>query len=194
MPLERIDATRQDGCQQYPGSHARTPSQRADALYNLGNSYFAAGNFLTATDAYQGALRLRSHDVNVIANLALTVGRLAAANKPNAANIGILGRRGNQTGGELNQEINNRPVTMDSVKEQTQPQIDLSHQPIAADQARLRSPTTNPAANLIKSERAYQAALKKLELTTDQPAQLQKQLLKLDVPRNGTELGAPLPW
>lgn len=173
---------------------AHTPAQRADALYNLGNSYFAAGNFRTAADAYQGMLKFRPRDANALANLALTAGRLAATRKPNPNNAGIIGRRGNQVGGELNQEINNRPVSMEKEKEQSGPEVDLSGQQPEANQARLRSQFTKSSANLIESEQAYRAALKKLELTTDKPAQLQKELLKLDVPRNGAEIGELLPW
>ncbi len=173
---------------------ARTPAQRADALYNLGNSYFAAGNFRTAADAYQGVLNFRPQDANALANLALTAGRLAAAEKRNPNNAGIIGRRGNQVGGELNQEINNRPVSMEQEKAQSGAEVDLSGQQPEANQARLRSQISNSSASLVESEQAYQAALKKLELTTDKPAQLQKELLKLDAPHNGAEIGELLPW
>lgn len=173
---------------------APTPAQRADALYNLGNSYFAAGDFLSAADAYQSVLKQRPRDANALANLALTAGRLAAARKPNASSAGIPGRRGTQVGGELNQDINNQPVSMEKSQEQNGPQIDLSNRQLAVDQARLRSQANTPSANAIQSELAYRAALKKLELTADKPAQLQKEMLKLDVPRNGAETGEMLPW
>lgn len=173
---------------------ASTPTQRADALYNLGNSYFATGNFRTAADAYLAVLKLRPRDANAAANLALNAGRWAAVKQRNAINAGILGRRGNQVGGELNQEINNRPVTMKAEKEQTGPEIDLSGQKTPTDEARLQGQISNPAANLMQSELAYRAALKKRELITDRPAQLQKQLLKLDTPRNSTDSGELLPW
>ncbi len=173
---------------------APTPAQRADALYNLGNSYFAAGDFLSAADAYQSVLKQRPRDANALANLALTAGRLAAARKPNASSAGIPGRRGTQVGGDLNQDINNQPVSMEKSQEQGGPQIDLSNRQLAVDQARLRSQVSPPSANATQSELAYRAALKKLELTTDKPAQLQKEMLKLDVPRNGAETGEMLSW
>lgn len=173
---------------------ASTPALRADALYNLGNSYFAAGNFKTAADAYLAVLKLRPRDANAAANLALNAGRLAAAKQRNAVNAGILGRRGNQVGGEMNQEINNRPVTMKAEKEQSGPEIDLSEPKTQTDQARLLGQISNPTANLMQSDLAYRAALKKRELITDRPAQLQKQLLKLDTPRNATNNGELLPW
>ena len=173
---------------------AHTPAQRADALYDLGNSYFAAGNFRTAADAYLTVLKLRPQDANASANLALTAGRLAAIRKRYATTIGIPGHRGHQVGGDLSQNIDNQHVTMNNDKEQNSPEIDLSGRQIDASQARLRSSGATPTIGRNGANPAYQAALKKLELTTDQPARLQKELFKLDTPRNGPETGGLLPW
>ncbi|MDR3391947.1 MAG: VWA domain-containing protein [Sulfuriferula sp.] len=173
---------------------APSAMQRADALYNLGNSYFAAGNYSTAADAYLDALKWRPRDANASANLALTAGRLAAVRKHYAKIIGILGHRGHQVGGALNQNIDNQRVSMDNPKEQNNPEIDLSGRQIDAAQARLDSTVTASATSRYESDVTYRAALKKLELTTDQPARLQKELLKRDVPRSGPETGEQLPW
>jgi Ca-activated chloride channel homolog len=173
---------------------ASTPVQHADALYNLGNSYFAAGDFSTAADAYLGVLKWRPRDANASANLALTAGRLAAIRKHYATVIGTPGHRGHQVGGALNQNIDNQRVSMNTTKEQNNPEIDLSGRQIDAAQARLDSAVTASATSRYASDATYRAALKKLELTTDQPARLQKELLKLDVPRSGPETGEQLPW
>ena len=58
----------------------------------------------------------------------------------------------------------------------------------------MRSQITNTSANLNELDLTYRAALKKLELTADKAAQLQKELLKLDVPRNDPENTELLPW
>ncbi|WP_189836616.1 VWA domain-containing protein [Sulfuriferula sp. AH1] len=172
---------------------AHSPAQCADALYNLGNSYFAAGSFGTAADAYQGVLKLRPRDTNAAANLALTAGQLAAVRKHYATIIGIPGHRGHQVGGELGQAIDNQRVTMDNDKEQTGPEVDLSSRQ-NTEQARLRSQVAAASAKQHEPDRAYPAALKKLELTADRPAQVQKELLKLDAADSNAGNGELLPW
>ena len=172
---------------------AHSPNQRANALYNLGNSYFAAGSFSTAADAYQGVLKMRPGDVNASANLALTAGRLAAVRKHYATVIGIPGHRGHQVGGELGQDIDNQRVTMKNDKEHTGPQVDFST-PQNTEQAHLRSKVTATSAKQNESDLAYPAASKKLELTADRPAQLQKELLKLDAAGSNADSGELLPW
>ncbi|HUW28052.1 MAG TPA: VWA domain-containing protein [Sulfuriferula sp.] len=166
---------------------------RADALYNLGNSYFAAGNFGAAADAYQGVLRLRPRDANARANLALAAGRQSAASKPDAYSAGILGRRGSQVGGALNQEIGNQPVTILDADKKTAAEIGLSDQQLAAHRATLNSRIV-ASSSVPVSGQAVDAALKKLELTTDKGAVIQKQLLQLDAGYDSRDYGVLLPW
>ncbi|BBP05534.1 hypothetical protein TPL01_03070 [Sulfuriferula plumbiphila] len=170
---------------------ASSAELRADALYNLGNSYFAAGNFRAAADAYQGVLKLRPRDANAGANLALTAGKLVAAGKQNAS--GILGRHGSQVGGELNQEIGNQPVFILDADKKTAAEIDLSDRQLAAHQASLDSRIAAPPA-VPESGQALRAALKKLELTTDKSAAIQRQLLQLDTRSDSQDYGVLLPW
>lgn len=172
---------------------AHSAELRADALYNLGNGYFAAGNFRAAADAYQGVLRLRPRDASARANLALAAGRQSVAGKPDAYSAGILGRRGSQVGGELNQAIGNQPVTILDTSKKTAAEIDLSDKQLAARQASLNSRIMTPS-SVPASGQAVRAALKKLELTTDKSAAIQKQLMQLDARYDSQDYGALLPW
>lgn len=172
---------------------AHSAELRADALYNLGNGYFAAGNFRAAADAYQGVLRLRPRDASARANLALAAGRQSVAGKPDAYSAGILGRRGSQVGGELNQAIGNQPVTILDTSKKTAAEIDLSDKQLAARQASLNSRIITPS-SVPASGQAVRAALKKLELTTDKSAAIQKQLMQLDARYDSQNYGALLPW
>lgn len=172
---------------------ARSAELRADALYNLGNSYFAAGNFRAAAEAYQGVLRLRPRDANARANRALAAGRRSAAGKSDAYSAGILGRRGSQVGGELNQAIGNQPVTILDTAKKTASEIDLSDKQLAAHQASLNSRIVAPS-SVPEWGQALGAALKKLELTTDKNAAIQKQLLQLDARYDSQDYGVLLPW
>jgi Ca-activated chloride channel family protein len=172
---------------------AQNTPMRADALYNLGNSYFAAGNYHAAADAYQGVLSLRPRDANARANLALAAGRLFAVGKRTASGANILGRRGSQVGGELNQAIGNRPVTISDTKKEHAPEMDSFDQLSEAYRAILNSRpgTSSPGA---ESGQATRVVLKKLELTPDKNTVIQKQLLQLDARYNDQNHGVLLPW
>ncbi|MHB1333041.1 MAG: VWA domain-containing protein [Sulfuriferula sp.] len=172
---------------------AQNAPMRADALYNLGNSYFAAGNYHAAADAYQGVLSLRPHDANARANLALAAGRLAVAGKRAASSAGIPGRRGSQVGGELNQPIGNQPVTIVDSDKKTSPEMDSSDPQSAAYQAALNSRIAASSA-MSASGQATRVVLKKLELASDKNLSLQKQLLQLDAHYDDQHYGALLPW
>lgn len=162
-------------------------NQRADALFNLGNAYYAAGNFSAAADAYQGVLRLRPADASAAANLALAAGQ----RKAGASNTGIPGRRGSHSGGELNQDIGERPVTMTPDQRHAGAEVNLAAPQVGAERARLRSQLAKQG---VAQAAAAQAALKKLELTRDQPGLIQKELFRQDAPRDGKATAALVPW
>jgi Ca-activated chloride channel family protein len=159
---------------------------RADALYNLGNSYFAAGKLQAAADAYQGVLKLRPRDARAAANLALAAGQTIKAARPTA---GVPGRRGEQLGAAQDNGI--EPLGMADDKPKPGMEVDLTPTQRAAAEARLRSTASSPAGRAAISEQAYQAALKKLELTPDQAEKIQHNLLRQD---GRADVGTLLPW
>ena len=169
---------------------ARATSLRADALYNLGNSFFAAGNLRAAADAYRGVLKLRPRDSNAAANLALAAGQMIQPQQP-PRSTGVPGRRGTQLGDA--QTSGDQPVSMEPGKPKSGVEVDLSATQRALQDARLRSQVTAVGGRTAVSEAAYQAALKKLEFSTDQAARIERQMVQQDS-RQATSPVGLLPW
>jgi Ca-activated chloride channel family protein len=161
---------------------AQTPEQRADALFNLGNSYYLAGNKPAALDSFQGVLRYRK-DEKARANLA----RVSAQMKPAAAppGEGVSGRRGRGLGEGAN-EGGDAPMGMEEEKER--PQVLMEPEGADAAGARRQSGADAGAQGRAADLRA---ARKKLELVRDQPQALNKRLLTQD--RGEPPAGAS-PW
>lgn len=178
--------------------NARDDSQRADALFNLGNSYFQVKNYSAAVDAYVGTLELRADDFNASANLAHASARLEKTSKPSAQSTGIPLPRSQQILGVTAEETSNKPpVDFDTTREHMDP-VPV-HDPAASDAARATATATPDAGTAggyrpLDAERDYRAALKKLELVNDQPERLLKELIKLDAPRIATPMEKLPPW
>ena len=164
---------------------ARTLDQRADALFNLGNSYYYAGNLIAALDALQGVLRYRN-DEKARANLA----RVTAQIKPGAAPFsnGPARNRGRALGeGEV--AGGDAPVEMENVKDKESPRVLQQEDTANAEQARgARSKLSASAFG----QADVRAAQKKMELLRDQPAQLAKRLMTQD--RSQDSAGDLRPW
>lgn len=173
---------------------AKTPQQRADALFNLGNGFYLSGNLRAASDAYAGVLKLRPGDKNAQANRDMVSGKLVREKKLDPYSEGILGRRGDQVGGETGVDAADLPVSMEPTRDEGGAM--RGDETRAGEQARLREQLRQKAqseSRRVDPERLYRAALKKLELVADQPAALQKELVKQDDPRDETPGGMP-PW
>lgn len=163
---------------------ANSATQRADALFNLGNAYFQAGQFRAAADAYTDVLRMRAEDPRAQSNLEIATTRLKQARiaDPNAA--GVLGRRGPQTGGVLGEEIGDRPVMLEpTADDELKRAADAAAS--GSEHARPRDPLdagSNAQYRTDDSDRLYRAALKKRELAQDRPADLLREMIKRDTP------------
>jgi Ca-activated chloride channel family protein len=156
-----------------------TPRERADALYNLGNSFYRMNNLRAAGDAYQDVLRERPTDGDARHNLAVVSARMAADQKRDAYSEGILGRRGRGTGGEQGVDMADKPVSIEPDKRTEGPEVGgtvgegtgpggLAH--------RVPGSARDP-------DETYRAAAKKLELLTDPSARLQKGMLQVERPQ-----------
>jgi len=161
---------------------ARTPEQRADALFNLGNSHYLAGNKPAALDAFQGVLRYRN-DEKARANLARVSAQMKPAPAP--AGEGVSGRRGRGLGQGAN-EGGDAPMGMEAEKER--PRVLMEEDGADAADAR-RQPGTDGGTP--GREADLRAARKKLELVRDRPRKLHKRLLTQD--RGDSPAGAS-PW
>lgn len=160
--------------------------QRADALFNLGNSFFYAGNLRAATDAFEGVLRYRPGDTHARANLARVRAKWAVRRAMTPQQAGIPGRKG----GGLGQNANNADSARSMVaeKDELRPMGSLNI-PHAADAQGLHAVAQKTSSEVNADRRA---ALKKLDLLSDKRAQTFKQMLKQDA-RNEPPSEMP-PW
>jgi len=165
---------------------AAQTSQRADALFNLGNSYFYAGNLHAAADAFEGVLHYRPNDDRAQENLARVRGKLALQKNAMPSQEGIPGLKGSGLG----QNVNNAdsPRSMASEKDEIQP-LESANVAGAADAKGLHASGQKTSSALNADRRA---ALKKLDLLDDKRAQTYKQMLKQDATREPPP--DMLPW
>ena len=154
---------------------ASSAQQRADALFNLGDSYFYAGNRVAAADAFDGVLRLRPQDQPAKENLARVLA--VPRNQTIAPTAGIPGRRGRGLGeGEA---TDTTPLDMAATKDEIRPMVGTA----ANDAEAARRLGQSAAATQLDSDATRSAALKKLDLLTDQRAATLKQSIKQDATR-----------
>jgi len=174
---------------------ATTPPQRADALFNLGNSEFMLNRYAAAAEAYQGVLNYRAGDKKTLANLDLASSRLVATRKVKQSNQGILGRRGTQVGGKLGEDIGDKPVAIEETKDQrrfmTQEETEAAKK-VAQGEAMARGAADadrKKTGEVYGSDLAYKAAAKKLELVQDKPEALFSALFKYEADRTDSTVG-----
>lgn len=152
-------------------------NQRADALFNLGNSYFYAGNAIAAADSFEGVLHYRPNDQRAKENLGRARGKLVLRNQLTPQQDGIVGRKGRGlSDAEANEDS---PLGMEQAKEETRPMVGANSADAEAAK-RLGAAARGSAAELEANRRA---ALKKLELLKDKRAETFKEVLKQDATR-----------
>lgn len=176
---------------------ARDDRQREQALFNLGNSYFMAAGYRAAAEAFLGVLGYAPANQDARANLALAAGKLAELKKPGKNAQGILGRRGRETGGKAGDDASDQPLSMDPDDPKKEHILgsgsDLAH----GEKARLlagEKAAGNNSGTGGDSDTAYRAALKKLELTTDNPIPLHQALIRIEAAHDYVPLPEMSPW
>lgn len=156
---------------------ATKSEQRADALFNLGNSYFYAGNAIAAADAFEGVLHYRPTDQRAKENLGRVRGKLVLRNNQRPQQDGILGRKGRGLGdGEANEDS---PLGMEQEKDETRPMVGVENSD--AESAKRLGVSAQATASELEANR--RAALKKLDLLNDKRSETFKQLVKQDATR-----------
>ncbi len=177
---------------------ARSEKQREQALFNLGNSYFMAAGFRAAADAFLGVLKYAPDNSDARANLALTAGKLAGLNKPGKKAQGIAGRRGRETGGKMGEDTADKRLSIDDSDDKKDTLLRAGSEPDEAEKARLRVNGMQLAGDNANPDSgrgiAYRAALKKLELATDQPVPLHQSLIRIEAAREYVPLPEMSPW
>ena len=153
---------------------ARSPDERADALLNAGNSFFYAGNLRAAADAFAGVLRYRADDARALENLARVRNSLRRRNAMTPRQDGIPGRKGRGLGQAVNNAESSRGIEEDKDEAGLLGSLDV---PDAAE-AKATGQMMRKSPAEVNADR--RAALKKLELLSDQRVQTFKQMLKQD--------------
>lgn len=169
---------------------AETEAQRADALFNLGNSLAQSGQLVSAIDAYRDVLRYRPGDAASIANLAMVSAAARAAPRRNPQNAGIPGRRGIALSDAKFDSIDDKPVAMDIDPPDPAPTSREARQrALDASAAQARERVTKR-----RGQRAsLDAAAKKLEMIQDHPQALQQALIRRDAKEYSGDVTMP-PW
>lgn len=153
---------------------AKQHTERADALFNLGNSFFYAGNLRAAADAFAGVLRYRADDERALENLARVRNSFKARNAMTPQQDGIPGRKGRGLGQTVNNADSSRG--MEDKQDESRLLGNLNVSNAAGAQAVGQTAIKTPSE--VDADR--RAALKKLELLSDHRAQTIKLMLKQD--------------
>jgi len=153
---------------------AKHNAERADALLNLGNSFFYAGNLRAAADAFAGVLRYRAEDERALENLARVRNSLRARSAMAPQQDGIPGRKGRGLGQTVNNSESSRGMEDKQDESRLLGSLDV---PNAAGAQATGQIAVKPPNDIVAERRA---ALKKLELLNDRRAQTVKQMLKQD--------------
>lgn len=171
---------------------AANPAQRADALFNLGNSHFLVGNVKAAADAYADVLRYRPHDAGAQTNLVLAQQKLAVMAGLDAYSAGILARGASRRGTGFPQDNGKLPPT-ETMSGAIGAQPAVPRDGTSLERALAPSSPVDgrqgTAARLRSGQ--YDAALKKLELLQDDPQAMQKALMTLQAGQGKYTGGAP---
>jgi Ca-activated chloride channel family protein len=176
---------------------SRNDKQREQALFNLGNSYFMAAGYRAAADAFLGVLHYAPENQDARANLALAAGKLAEISKSGKKSQGIPGRRGRETGGGQGEDASDKPVSLEPSDAKKDKTLRAGNDMADSDKARLNSDGKQSVADsgsAVESDITYRAALKKLELSTDDPLPLHKALIRIEAAREYVPQAEMSPW
>lgn len=165
---------------------AGTANERADALLNVGNSFFYAGNLRAAADAFGGVLRYRADDARALENLARVRNSLRRRNAMTPQQDGIPGRKGRGLGQAVNNAESSRGIEEDKDEARLLGSLDVPD----ATEAQATGQMMRKTHAEVNADR--RAALKKLELLSDQRVQMFKQMLKQDA--SSTAPAEMPPW
>ena len=162
---------------------AANDSQRADALYNLGNAHYGKGQYPVAMEAYETVLRLRPTDAKARTNLgwATQQSRRKVGETPMKSDL--RGRRGILAEGQIQLDGDPGWRREDTESEPLGVQLDRSK---AAADARVRTGARTRQPISVNAQLAA-SGLKKLERLEDRPEQMLKNLLKQDARHDGLE-------
>jgi Ca-activated chloride channel family protein len=169
---------------------ARTPGERTDALYNLGNAHYGLGRWAVAVEAFQAVLAARPDDPRARANLAQAENRLKKSRRDGPMRSDLKGRRGSIAEGQINLDWDRETAVQEFEPDPEPPLVDRDGQ--AAAGARLSGEAAR-ARQVALDARRLESGLGKLPLLQDQPKAMLQGLLKQDRSTTGTPPELP-PW
>ncbi|MGV8990172.1 MAG: vWA domain-containing protein [Thiobacillus sp.] len=167
---------------------AANDSQRADALYNLGNAHYGRGQYAIAVEAYEAVLQMRSKDAKAQTNLVWASQRLRSQPAEKPMQSDLRGRRGMLAEGQI--ALDGEPGWR---REDTQSDpigVQLDRQSQAAAGARAQAGAGSKKTIIVNS-RLVVSGLKKLDRLEDRPDAMLKNLLKQDARQDSVERS---PW
>jgi len=167
---------------------AGNESQRADALYNLGNALYARGQWQAAFEAFETVLRMRPGDAKAHANLDYAWQRLRRQRPETPMQSDLGGRRGFLAEGRI--QLDGQPANLPDEPEPGHPGVQLDRNVPGTTGTRAQGVAASSQA-LAVDPRLAQSGLKKLERLEDHPAAMLKNLLKQDARHDDTERS---PW
>jgi len=167
---------------------ARTPQERADALYNLGNAHYGLGNWRAAAEAYQAVLQMHRNDPRAKANLEQAIMRLNKQRSEAPFKSDLRGRRGMIAEGQVNLDWDQERAVKEFEPVPFGPQVNRN--PRAALGAQGRGDAGGPSRAEL-DEQGVQSGLKKIELLSDRSSLLLKNLIRQDAGSTSAELP---PW
>lgn len=167
---------------------AANDSQRADALYNLGNAQYGRGQYAIALEAYEAVLRLRPKDAKAQTNLGWAKQRLSRQPTQTPMQSDLRGRRGMLTEGQIPMDGEPGWRREDTQSDPIGVQVDRQAQTAAG--ARVQAGAGTRQAVTVNSSLAV-SGLKKLDRLEDRPDAMLKNLLKQDARQDNVERS---PW
>jgi Ca-activated chloride channel family protein len=167
---------------------SRGATQRADALYNLGNAHYGLGGWQAAVEAYRAVLLERPQDQRARDNLFQAERQWARRRQAVAPHRGDLyGRRGMLVQGEANLDWERESVVEEFEPEPAGARVGAA-QPAGGAQL---SEALLAARRVELDARRLQSGLRKLQLIEDRPRGLLRGMLKQDAAPASAELA---PW
>jgi len=167
---------------------AANDTQRADALYNLGNAHYGRGQWQAAWEAFETVLRVRPGDAKARANRERAWQHLSRQRLDAPMQSDLGGRRGLLAEGRIQLDGQSGPTPEDPEFEASGLQVERNMQ--AADAAHQQGASA-PRSRVTVDPRLALSGLKKLERLEDRPVPMLKNLLKQDARHDDAEQS---PW
>jgi Ca-activated chloride channel family protein len=152
-------------------------SQRADALYNLGNAHYGQGHYRIAIEAYETVLRMRPADAKARTNLGWAMQRQRRQPVEMPMKSDLRGRRGMLAEGQVPLDVDPGWRREDTESEAAGMQVERGK--TGEEDARAVS-QAGTRGEIVVDSRLAPSGLKKMERLQDRPQAMLRNLLKQD--------------